>query len=244
MPSTEWSQGESLDYHTNQWLTPKFSTIAFRSFIETEVIAGRSYLDLGCGAGGATFSLSTSFLSSHWTGVDSDHVLIQLGLENASAQSCPNLDLIHADAVRFTSTTKFDGVISLQTLSWVPDYDEWLRNIFVSLSPRWVALTSLFYEEDITVISQVHEHQTGRQFFYNTYSIPQIHKSALRHGYRLVKSEPFEVPIDLPKMSKPTHRMGTYTLKCQGNEGGGRDRRIQISGPILMNWFMLFFMKL
>jgi hypothetical protein len=64
--------------------------------------------------------------------------------------------------------------------------------------------------------------------------VPQIESYSRSFGYSLLKFERFEIDIDLPKPSD-RDRMGSYTVLCP-DESHENDRRLQISGPLLMNW--------
>ncbi len=60
----------------------------------------------------------------------------------------------------------FDGIISLQTLSWLPDYRIPLENL-CALNPKWIALTSLFYEGKITYYIRLDDEEEDRTCYYN-----------------------------------------------------------------------------
>ncbi len=135
-----------------------------------------------------------------------------------------------------------DGVISLQTLSWLPDYQQPLEQIFTKLAPRWVAMSSLFYNGAVSCKIEVTEHKHERTSFYNVYSLPVIDEFCRGFGYRLTRSEPFQIDIDLPK---PENRdeMGSYTVNVSA-DAGAKSERLQISGPLLMNWHFILIEKL
>jgi len=66
----------------------------------------------------------------------------------------------------------------------------------------------------------------------NTYSLPLVRQYLLDRGYNKFMYSRFEMPIDLPRST--SGRMGTYTeLTTDG-------RRLQISGPLLMNWYFIY----
>jgi len=133
----------------------------------------------------------------------------------------------------------YDGVISLQTISWLEHFRGAFRNVFFNLNPSWFALSSLFYEGNISAYTQVHEYESGKVFSYNTYSITQVKAFAEKYGYSLVKYKPFDISVDLPK-PESSDLMGTFTQQIVRNDAV---TRLQISGPLLMSWYMLFFRK-
>ena len=74
---------------------------------------------------------------------------------------------------------KFDGVISLETLSWLED---WKRPIdaIIELNPEWMAFSSLFYEGRVNYSIRIEDYEitNSKDGFdvanYNIYSIPLI----------------------------------------------------------------------
>lgn len=73
---------------------------------------------------------------------------------------------------------------------------------------------------------------TSNSSYYNTYSLPRIKEFLAQKGYRTFKYIPFEIDVDLPK---PEHtHMQTYTETLQNG------KRLQISGPLLMNWYFIY----
>ena len=132
-----------------------------------------------------------------------------------------------------------DGVISLQTLSWLSQMRNPMTEIFQVIKPSWVGLTSLFYEGDISCRIEVFEHSRSRKSFYNVYSLKELNRLAVQHEYEIIKSNRFNIEIDIPK---PTNidLMGTFTEKV---EGSSEYRRLQISGPLLMNWYFVLIKK-
>ena len=127
------------------------------------------------------------------------------------------------------------SAIMLQTLSWLPEAERALNEI-VKLNPKWIALSSLFYdglvESKTEIIELDNSANPTNQNFYNTYSIPKTKQTLEQHGYRIFKYTPFEMDVDLPK---PEHsHMGTYTMLLSNG------KRLQISGPLLMNWHFIY----
>lgn len=105
----------------------------------------------------------------------------------------------------------------------------------LSLDSRWILITSLFYEGPVEAKIKIKDYsrKTGlfnyRETFYNIYSINTLSEIANKYNYCIFFIEPFEIKIDIPKPSK--QGMGTYTIRLKNN------KRIQISGPLLMPWY-------
>jgi SAM-dependent methyltransferase len=238
--TTLWSEPESMEYHLRQWRQTKESTKEFISFLDGKVMPNKDYLDLGCGAGAATFALSQRFRDSKWTGIDIDPRLTTIAKVLSAEAHASKLDFFVGDLQQYQTTNIFDGVVSLQTLSWLDDFRDAFRNVLGKIQPNWFAISSLFFEGNISSYTKILEHKTDRVLSYNTYSIPLVKDEAAQYNYSLTKCEPFEIDIDLPKPVN-LDSMATYTLRLADDE---EKSRLQISGPILMNWYMLLFEKI
>lgn len=229
--TSEWDNLDDAarQYHLDQWSKEKDSTRAFSEFIAGKLNASKTVVDLGCGAGACTNYLAIKAPAVQFSGVDLSRELIEMAQDfGADTQN-----LIFSQGDWFSLQPNFyDGAISLQTLSWLPEFEAPLEQIFTKIKPKWFAASSLFYEGDISARIEVNEHARGeRKSFYNVYSLPAVARFCERFGYKLTKAEPFYIGIDLPK---PTNldAMGTYTRQSNGE-------RLQISGPLLMPWHMI-----
>ena len=238
---TSWTDPVSMDYHMNQWADPKRSTIAFNDFFSKEIESATSILDIGTGAGAATNFISGSHPNVKFKGVDISPELIQIAIEAASAsQSDPNkISFEVGDWFNLNQAKgEFDGVISLQTISWISELKKPMEQIFTKIEPRWVGMSGLFYEGDISCTTEVFEHVKNRKVNYNTYSIKELRRIAEEHGYKVIKAEPFLIDIDINK-SLDIDIMGTYTRMTSGD----KIERLQISGPLLLNWYFVLIEK-
>ena len=72
------------------------------------------------------------------------------------------------------------------------------------------------------------------------YSLKELNRLAVQNGYEIVRADRYNIEIDIPK---PTNMdlMGTFTEKVEGSLG---NRRLQISGPLLMNWYFVLIKKI
>lgn len=134
----------------------------------------------------------------------------------------------------------FDGIITSQTLSWLEDWKVPLEKI-IELNPRWIGLSSLFYEGRIEYQVKVLDYERNDEIgdheetFYNIYSLPIVKDFLQERGYSVFEYAPFEIDIDIPK---PDHLdMGTYTVKTENG------KRLQISGAMLMPWYFIYAAK-
>lgn len=74
-------------------------------------------------------------------------------------------------------------------------------SIFTKLKPKWIALSSLFYEGDITATVIIDEHKGNRKSHYNVYSIPKLDRLSREFGYAITKVKKFFIDVDLPMPS-------------------------------------------
>lgn len=234
----EWTKLDAvaLKYHELQWQTPKQSTKALEQFAADKLKSARRVVDLGCGAGAATAYFAATHSGVLFSGKDYVGQLIDIGNAIARERGIQNLGFQQADWYNLEEDNDFDGVLSLQTLSWLPEYQRPLAEIFAKLKPDWICLNSLFYEGEISCRVEVTEHTRSAQSFYNVYSLPEVNRFCASYGYKLTKYEPFIIDIDIPKPSNGDI-MGTYTRTIQGDGEDGQ--RIQISGPLLLSWYMV-----
>ena len=61
-----WIDPISMDYQLKQWYEPKQSTKAFCNYFSQELETSRTIIDLGTGAGAATFFLANKFLKTQF----------------------------------------------------------------------------------------------------------------------------------------------------------------------------------
>lgn len=233
---TTWADQVSMDYHMKQWGHPKESTKAFSKFFRNDLLNSSSVIDIGAGAGAATFFLANQFPEVNFIGIDYSDELVTKARRTLSDFESKNLTFESGDWFNLDKKYRgVDGVISLQTLSWLPEMELPMTQIFNVIRPNWIGLSSLFYEGDISCRVEVDEHTRERKTFYNVYSIKKLNRLATEHGYEVLMADRFDIGIDI---SKPVNLdlMGTYTEKVQR----GLDyQRLQISGPLLMNWYFV-----
>lgn len=134
----------------------------------------------------------------------------------------------------------FDGVVSLQSLSWLEDWKLPLEKV-CELHPKWMAFSSLFYEGKINYQIRLTDYELKgndvpyQETYYNIYALPLVKDFLAEHGYKKFMFEPFEIDIDLPKpMSMDA---GTYTVKTEDG------KRLQISAAMLMPWYFVYAAK-
>jgi|SRR5687768_13757246 len=229
-----------LEYHERQFREPYRSTVAFCDWLETSGFLVREQklriLDLGSGAGANIYYMSQRYPGSSFVGIDINPELVERGNAFFQSRGIHNCRLEVGDLynVGQAHVSAFDGVISLQTLSWLPDFRAPVEAIS-KLQPKWIALTSLFYDGPVSCTIDVTQYDDnlapGWSGFYNVYSIPLVRKHMQSSGFGDFLFTPFEIDIDLAKPSEG--RMSTYTETLEDG------RRLQRSGPLLMPWYFI-----
>ena len=238
---TEWFVDLNERYYDRQFEEPYRSTVAFCEWLERKSLLSKHrrqrILDVGTGKGANILYMGKRYSRSEFVGLDINPRLIAERNVVLRRNLIRNCSLIRGDLYRLRKSEvgHIDGVVSYQTLSWLPDYRKPLAGI-CRLGPRWIAATSLFYEGLVNARIEVEEFSKGlggrvKKCYYNIYSLPILKEFLHHHGYQRVFFTPFEIDIDLPR---PRSRlMSTYTENLIGG------RRQQISGPLLMSWYFV-----
>jgi trans-aconitate methyltransferase len=153
------------DYYNRQFKIPYRSTVKFCDWLEELDIINASsknnILDIGAGKGETLHYMKQRFPSCSYMGIDINNELVAEGnqyFEHNQIQNCrlEHGDLYHLDFDALAG--KFDGVVMIQTLSWLPEYENALSEI-VKLNPKWVALTSLFYDGLVECKTEILEYK-------------------------------------------------------------------------------------
>ncbi|MDQ3756596.1 MAG: class I SAM-dependent methyltransferase [Actinomycetota bacterium] len=241
--TTEWldvTKAGRVAYHRRQFSEPYRSTIAFVRFLDECLTRPPARIvDIGCGEGANTFYLGRHFPGAELVGVDLNPDLVAWGNETIAALGGTNCHLEVGDLYDLDDrhSGAYDGVVCLQTLSWLPAFEAPLQAM-AALRSEWVALSSLFYDGPVNTRIEIQDYTTpldGKPFketFYNIYSLPLVRELLHAEGFTQVETRPFEIDIDLPRPASPG--MGTYTERLSDG------RRLQVSGPLLMNWCFVF----
>jgi ubiquinone/menaquinone biosynthesis C-methylase UbiE len=243
----EWTKMKDDDYADRQFNTTYRSTVKFCDWLEQLGVLKQNsksnILDIGTGKGANLYYMQQRFSKCQYNGIDINKEYIKDGNAFFKSEKIRNCKLEYGDLYDLDSekyVDKFEGIISIQTLSWLPEYEKALTEL-IKLNPDWISLTSLFYEGLIDAKIEIHsyinpqEKNSFRTISYNTYSLPRIENFFSENGYKIFKYCPFDIDIDLPKPDDSY--MQTYTQKLIDG------KRLQLSGPILMNWYFIFAAK-
>lgn len=243
--TTEWldvTASGPAAYHRRQFDRPYRSTEAFGTWLDGLVdlrSTPQRVVDIGCGEGANAFHLSRRYPATSFVGIELNERLVDWGNELLVELGATEVQLQQGDLYSLDPSLRsaFDGLISLQTLSWLPDFDTPVRRM-MELKPEWIAVSSLFFEGKVNARIEIQDYSLPlagkpyREAYYNVYSIPLVEDVFREGGYKEFRFQPFEIDIDLP--APEDAGMGTYTEQLADG------RRLQISGPLLMNWYFLF----
>ncbi|MBU1858279.1 MAG: class I SAM-dependent methyltransferase [Verrucomicrobia bacterium] len=229
-----------IDYYKGFIIKPKRSTVAFCDFVNNILPStedGFKAIEVGCGGGETIFHLSKILNNATWTGIDVAEKL--LGYAKKVLPNEDRFNFIHGDLFDLSKmfpAGAFDLSFSIQTLTWLPSYEEAIEKMFL-VTKKWIFVTSLFTDFNVDVYSNVFMYDKNwsktndSPYNYNIYSFNRFKSLCKKLGAKEVFAEDFIIDIDLnPPEDK---KMGTYTLKQYDGA------RIQFSGPILMPWKMI-----
>ena len=189
-------------------------------------------LDACCGIGHITNLLKNISHESDFIGIDQSDYLIKKAQELFKNTKNTSFEVADIYDIKEKYQKEFDISICWKTISWLPYYDQILKNL-IHMTKDHIFLSSLFYEGDIDFEIKVREFKKesgseGFNSYYNVYSLPQFKKFVYSLGAKDIEVFDFDIDIDIAQ--PPIYQMGTYTVKLENS------KKIQISGAVVMNW--------
>lgn len=241
--TAEWLKNvNALDikYHARQFKEPYRSTVAFCDWLEMVGYIRKDselkIIDLCSGQGANICYMGERYPKCMFVGVDINPDIVTKGNSFFQKNGIKNCHLEVGDIYNLDSKyiSGFDGIVSYQALLGFPEFEKPIQEM-VRLKAPWIALTSLFYDGQVSCTVEVKRYDAALErfsrCFYSVYSLPIIQKYLRQKGYSDFQSAPFEIDIDLPKPKKRV--MTTYTEKLENGH------RLQMSGPVLMPWYFI-----
>lgn len=231
-PEREYAVGSMKRYYeTKQEVVKFFEELTVPFFAEHKEAL---VLDACCGLGDLTYFLSRANPQAHFVGIDKATFLLDEARQLCEGNS--NITFTEADVLalsRSFDSRTFDLTVCKQTLSWLPDYKEAVREM-MAVTKQSIFASSLFYDGRIDYNIRIREHVTEAGHddyngYYNIYSLPIFREFCLAHGAKDMVAFDFDIDIDLPR-PEDSDRMGTYTLRLESG------KRLQVSGALLMPW--------
>lgn len=107
--------------------------------------------DFGCGQGRFTINLANTFKSSKVLAVDVSKSAVDDAMKNAVTHGVSNIQFLVCDLEEFITSTKaksFDVIFLIETLIFIPNWQETIKNLELLLKPNgvlFVSLRSSFY---------------------------------------------------------------------------------------------------
>lgn len=227
-------------YHEDQYKKPKRSTVALGDFVRRTLPSKNSpysAIDVGCGGGANIYYLSQILSNTEWSGLDFSDKYFSLAKQYSPTYD--KIKLIQGDFYKLSelfSNKSFDLAFSIQTLSWLPDYEEAIEEIMF-ITKKWIFVTSLFSDFNVDIFSNVFEYNDDwsstkdSPYNYNVYSFDKFKDFCMERGATDVIEEDFVIDVDLP--IPQSKQMGTYTMR------DSNDLKLQFSGPMYMPWKMV-----
>ena len=239
-----WSQTKqraSDSYFSEQILRPKYSTIAFFNFLKKNNSLNCKIVDLACGNGANLIYLAKKFnIKKKLLGIDINKYLIKKAINYSNRYNNLKFEIGNILNLKKKYKNKYDGFISLQTLSWLEDYEKAIIQM-VRLNPKFICVSSLFWEDQIDfkiklnkLKNDSYKRSVKSYEFYNIYSLKNYINFLKKKGYKKNIAMKFNIPKIIKQKNKI--KMGTYTIK-DGKQ------LIQLSGPLKMNWYFILSKK-
>ena len=236
----EWlSLNDKLSYHKKQFEKVYRSTELFIEWLSSflDKSAGNKICDLACGGGANIAYMQQKYPKIVFEGIEINKELVSLGNKELDKRG-NRAKIFEGDLYNLNSNFKgrYKGIISFQTLSWLPGYYESIC-CMTELNPDWIAISSLFYEGDIDYkiecrnYTRTSDTKQYENCFYNIYSLVKIKELFNGLGYKKFDYRPFKIDIDIKKPEKAG--LGTYTERLENG------KRIQISGGLMLPWYFI-----
>ena len=125
---------------SQEWNASEYSSISsLQAAMAAEVLAllqlegSEDVLDVGCGDGKVTAQIAARVPRGSVIGVDASHQMVEFASAHFGPDRWPNLKFQVADAREIGFSNRFDRIVSLNALHWVPDQDVALRAIAQAL---------------------------------------------------------------------------------------------------------------
>jgi hypothetical protein len=152
-------------------------------------------------------------------------------------KNCPQVSFETMNAFDISKTYEkaFDITVIHKTVSWLPYYENILKEAF-KVSRKRIYVTSLFWDGDIDFITKIIKNASmgdADNFSYiNTYSLPKFRNFCVKLGAKEVLYENMNIDVDLEKNTK-SDQLQTFTQKTMDN------KRIEFTGPLQLNWKLI-----
>ncbi len=236
-----------LNYFLKQLSYPYESTIKLNNFYKKYFanFKKKIILDLGCGIGEFFFYLKEYnkkfFYNNNFYGVDVDKKNISLANKIKKKKQLKNVFFLRKNFFdKINLKKKIDICFCLQTILCFEDYRPFFK-IFSSIKPKYIVISSLFSSENLDCIAKInikknkfYNSRNEKTFFYSTFSLSNFISYSKKKGYLLLDQKKFRITKSLKSVNP--NQLGTYTVRY-------KKENLQLSGPLVLNWYFLIFKK-
>jgi SAM-dependent methyltransferase len=235
-----WSQLNKHKYFTSQFKKIFESTKEAFEILKKKKLNNLNTLDLACGNGANLIYLKKKYGNKKYClGLDFNKNLI---LTSLGQNNYKNLQIRYGNILNLKKNlqNKFQLITSFQTLSWLNDYKKASLEM-IKLNSDYIFISSLFWEGLIDFNIKLNVLKNGNwdrkklhSKYYNIYSLKNFLSFYKKNNYKAILCRKFLIKKKLK--NNFNYNMGTYTIK-------NKQKNIQISGPLIMNWYFIIFKK-
>tara|TARA_Y100000768_G_scaffold383035_1_gene364488 strand:- start:50 stop:781 length:732 start_codon:yes stop_codon:yes gene_type:complete len=227
-------------YFAEQLSRPKESTKYIFKILKKKKLNNLTTLDLACGNGANLMYLKKKFDNKkQCLGLDINKSILKKG---SKLNNFDDLDLKYGNIFNLNKNlkNKFQLITSFQNFFGFKDYQK-ASTEMIKLNSKYIFISSLFWEGLIDfniTLNFLKNDKPNRQVlssaYYNIYSLKNFLNFYKKNNYKKIFCEKYIIKKNIRNNFK--EKMGTYTVKNKG-------KNIQISGPLLMNWYFIIFKK-
>lgn len=172
---------------------------------------GKKVLDIACGCGYGSYLIGKEGEASIVVGVDIDSDAIRYG---DFRYYNSNIKRIAADAVQFIYSTRFDLIVSFETVEHLKNYNEFIKNLYNNLEENGILLIS-------TPINKVTTTNLKNPYHQIEWSFSDFHK-LFKPFFEIEEIYLQDVVIEIPQISlkkyiinfikkfRPSHKFKQY----------------------------------
>jgi SAM-dependent methyltransferase len=235
-----WSQLKKHKYFTSQFEKIFESTKEAFEILKKKKLNNLNTLDLACGNGANLIYLKKKYNNKKYClGLDFNKKLILTSLDQNNYK---NLELKYGNILNLKKNlkNKFQLITSFQTLSMLNDYKKASIEM-IKLNSDYIFISSLFWEGLIDFIIKLNVlkdvNWNRKKLYskhYNIYSLNNFLNFYKKNNYKTILCKKFLIKKTLK--NNFNYNMGTYTIR-------NKQKNIQISGPLILNWYFIIFKK-
>lgn len=190
-------------------------------------------LDACCGYGRLLYYMNQFNSKQNYLGIDYSEDLITKGKDMFKEASNISFDIQDITNLPDKYTKRFDITINYKTLSWLPYYDECVKQL-IKVTKNKIYITSLFNDNLNETLAKIYKNSYNSQnyTYLNTYSFEKFRDFCIKNGAKEVLCNSMHLDFDLKK-SNDKNEISTYTELLATGE------RVEITCNTLLNWKLI-----